>query len=205
MALEDWQACARAWLDRTLPERPEQTATWGRRWPTAGNRLHAHDARTTRSYTSRRGIPYRWARVSAGRGRRREFERASHCKEASRRDDALRSRDRPRVVDLYSVCRSMHDSQGAAGRATGISTERSWPRGGSGDRSTPCREQPHRWFVRLAVVHIGIGQAVRATRGGGIEKPTSPDAARELVGAAGARGRAGTRLLGAGMRTRRMR
>ena len=99
-----------------------------------------------------------------------------------------------RVIDLYSVKPLDTETVRAAGRETGaiITVEDHWPEGGIGDAvlDALAEEQPHPIVVKLAVRSMpGSGTPAELLAAAGIDATHIADAARELVGRAGTRGR----------------
>jgi transketolase len=99
-----------------------------------------------------------------------------------------------RVIDLYSLKPMDAETVRAAGRATGaiVTVEDHWPEGGIGDAvlDALAAEQPHPVVVKLAVRSMpGSGTPAELLAAAGIDATHIADAARELVGRAGARGR----------------
>jgi transketolase len=92
----------------------------------------------------------------------------------------------------------------AAGRETGaiVTVEDHWPEGGIGDAvlEALAREQPHPVVIKLAVRAMpGSGTPAELLAAAGIDASHIADAARELVGSRGPRGRDRTEV-GAGRR-----
>jgi transketolase len=111
---------------------------------------------------------------------------------------------RARVIDLYSLKPIDGETVRAAARETGalITVEDHWPEGGIGDAvlDTLAEEQPHPLVVKLAVRTMpGSGKPAELLAAAGIDASHIAAAARELVGRAGARGRATTEV-GSGRR-----
>ena len=109
-----------------------------------------------------------------------------------------------RVIDLYSVKPIDAETIRAAGRETGaiITVEDHWPEGGIGDAvlDALAAEQPHPVVVKLAVRSMpGSGKPAELLAAAGIDAQHIADAARELAGRAGARGRSRTEV-GSGRR-----
>ncbi len=109
-----------------------------------------------------------------------------------------------RVIDLYSLKPIDAETVRAAGRATGaiVTVEDHWPEGGIGDAvlDALATEQPHPIVVKLAVRSMpGSGTPVELLSAAGIDATHIADAARELAGRAGARGRS-TAEVGSGRR-----
>ncbi len=109
-----------------------------------------------------------------------------------------------RVIDLYSVKPIDAETVRAAGRETGaiITVEDHWPEGGIGDAvlDALAAEQPHPVVVKLAVRSMpGSGKPAELLAAAGIDAQHIADAARELAGRAGARGRSRTEV-GSGRR-----
>jgi transketolase len=109
-----------------------------------------------------------------------------------------------RVIDLYSVKPIDSETVRAAGRATGaiITVEDHWPEGGIGDAvlEALAGEQPHPVVVKLAVRAMpGSGTPAELLGAAGIDAAHIADAARELAGASGRRGRSTTEV-GSGRR-----
>jgi transketolase len=99
-----------------------------------------------------------------------------------------------RVIDLYSVKPIDHETVRTAGRETGgiITVEDHWPEGGIGDAvlEAMAEEQPHPIVIKLAVRSMpGSGTPAELLAAAGIDAAHIADAARELAGQAGARGR----------------
>jgi transketolase len=99
-----------------------------------------------------------------------------------------------RVIDLYSVKPIDAETVRAAARDTGaiITVEDHWPEGGIGDAvlDALAQEQPHPIVVKLAVrIMPGSGTPAELLAAAGIDAEHIADAARELVGRAGDRGR----------------
>ena len=99
-----------------------------------------------------------------------------------------------RVIDLYSVKPIDAETVRAAGRATGaiVTVEDHWPEGGIGDAvlEALAAEQPHPVVVKLAVRAMpGSGTPAELLAAAGIDAEHIADAARELAGASGRRGR----------------
>jgi transketolase len=99
-----------------------------------------------------------------------------------------------RVIDLYSVKPIDTETVRAAGRETGaiVTVEDHWPEGGIGDAvlEALAGEQPHPIVVKLAVRAMpGSGEPAELLAAAGIDAGHIADAARELVGSRGARGR----------------
>ena len=100
-----------------------------------------------------------------------------------------------RVIDLYSLKPIDAETIRAAARETGaiITVEDHWPEGGIGDAvlDALAEEQPHPIVVKLAVRNMpGSGKPAELLAAAGIDASHIVDAARELVGRAGPRGRA---------------
>ena len=111
---------------------------------------------------------------------------------------------RARVIDLYSVKPIDAETVRAAGRETGaiIIVEDHWPEGGLGDAvlSALAEEEAHPLVVKLAVRSMpGSGTPAELLAAAGIDADHIADAARELTGRAGARGRSKTEV-GSGRR-----
>jgi transketolase len=111
---------------------------------------------------------------------------------------------RARVIDLYSVKPIDAETVRAAGRETGaiIIAEDHWPEGGLGDAvlSALAEEEAHPLVVKLAVRSMpGSGTPAELLAAAGIDADHIADAARELTGRAGARGRSKTEV-GSGRR-----
>jgi transketolase len=109
-----------------------------------------------------------------------------------------------RVIDLYTLKPIDAATVRAAARETGavITVEDHWPEGGIGDAVLEClaAEQPHPIVVKLAVRSMpGSGTPAELLAAAGIDASHIADAARELVGRAGARGRSATEV-GSGRR-----
>ncbi|MFN2419315.1 MAG: transketolase [Candidatus Limnocylindria bacterium] len=101
---------------------------------------------------------------------------------------------RARVVDLYTLKPIDAETVREAARDTGaiITVEDHWPEGGIGDAvlDVLAEEQPHPIVVKLAVRGMpGSGKPAELLAAAGIDASHVVDAARELVGRAGARGR----------------
>jgi len=99
-----------------------------------------------------------------------------------------------RVIDLYSLKPVDAETVREAARDTGaiITVEDHWPEGGIGDAvlDVLAEEQPHPIVVKLAVrLMPGSGKPAELLAAAGIDASHIVDAARELVGRAGARGR----------------
>jgi len=99
-----------------------------------------------------------------------------------------------RVIDLYSLKPMDAPTVREAARDTGaiITVEDHWPEGGIGDAvlDALAQEQPHPIVVKLAVRSMpGSGKPAELLAAAGIDAAHIADAARELVGRAGARGR----------------
>jgi transketolase len=99
-----------------------------------------------------------------------------------------------RVIDLYSVKPIDAETVRAAARETGaiITVEDHWPEGGIGDAvlDALAEEQPHPPVVKLAVRSMpGSGTPAELLSAAGIDAAHIADAARELVGRTGTRGR----------------
>ena len=99
-----------------------------------------------------------------------------------------------RVIDLYSVKPIDAESVRAAARETGaiVTVEDHWPEGGIGDAvlDVLAGEQPHPTVTKLAVRSMpGSGTPAEQLAAAGIDASHIADAARELAGQAGARGR----------------
>ena len=99
-----------------------------------------------------------------------------------------------RVIDLYSVKPIDHETVRRASRETGgiITVEDHWPEGGIGDAvlEALAEEQPHPIVVKLAVRSMpGSGTPAELLAAAGIDAAHIADAARELAGQVGARGR----------------
>ncbi|MDQ3149403.1 MAG: transketolase [Chloroflexota bacterium] len=99
-----------------------------------------------------------------------------------------------RVIDLYSLMPVDAETVREAARDTGaiITVEDHWPEGGIGDAvlDVLAEEQPHPIVVKLAVrLMPGSGKPTELLAAAGIDASHIVDAARELVGRAGARGR----------------
>jgi len=111
---------------------------------------------------------------------------------------------RARVIDLYTVKPIDAETVRAAGRETGavITVEDHWPEGGLGDAvlSALAEEEAHPLVVKLAVRSMpGSGTPAELLAAAGIDADHIADAARELTGRAGARGRSKTEV-GSGRR-----
>ena len=109
-----------------------------------------------------------------------------------------------RVIDLYSVKPIDTETIRAAARETGaiITAEDHWPEGGIGDAvlEALAEEQPRPAVVKLAVRAMpGSGTPAELLAAAGIDAQHIADAARELAGHAGERGRA-TAEVGSGRR-----
>ncbi len=109
-----------------------------------------------------------------------------------------------RVMDLYSVKPIDAEAIRAAARDTGaiITVEDHWPEGGIGDAvlDALAAEQPHPVVVKLAVRSMpGSGKPAELLAAAGIDAQHIADAARELAGRTGARGRSKTEV-GSGRR-----
>jgi transketolase len=109
-----------------------------------------------------------------------------------------------RVIDLYSLKPIDAETVRAAARETGalITVEDHWPEGGIGDAvlDVLAEEQPHPLVVKLAVRGMpGSGKPAELLAAAGIDASHIADAAREIVGRAGARGREATEV-GSGRR-----
>jgi transketolase len=109
-----------------------------------------------------------------------------------------------RVIDLYSVKPIDGETIRAAGRETGaiITVEDHWPEGGIGDAvlDALAAEQPHPVVMKLAVRSMpGSGKPAELLAAAGIDAQHIADAARELAGRTGARGRSKTEV-GSGRR-----
>jgi transketolase len=99
-----------------------------------------------------------------------------------------------RVIDLYSVKPIDVETIRAAARETGaiVTVEDHWPEGGVGDAvlDALADEQPHPVVVKLAVRAMpGSGTPAELLAAAGIDAAHIADAARELAGQTGARGR----------------
>lgn len=99
-----------------------------------------------------------------------------------------------RVIDLYSVKPMDTETVKEAARETGgiITVEDHWPEGGLGDAvlDALAQEQPHPLVVKLAVrLMPGSGTPAELLAAAGIDAAHIADAARELLGRAGTRGR----------------
>ena len=99
-----------------------------------------------------------------------------------------------RVIDLYTLKPIDAETVREAARETGaiITVEDHWPEGGIGDAvlDALAQEQPHPIVVKLAVRGMpGSGKPAELLAGAGIDASHIADAAREVVGRAGARGR----------------
>ena len=99
-----------------------------------------------------------------------------------------------RIIDLYSLKPIDAETVREAARDTGaiITVEDHWPEGGIGDAvlDVLAEEQPHPIVVKLAVRGMpGSGKPAELLAAAGIDASHIADAARELVGRAGARGR----------------
>ncbi|MBA3796711.1 MAG: transketolase [Chloroflexi bacterium] len=99
-----------------------------------------------------------------------------------------------RVIDLYSLKPVDAETVREAARDTGaiITVEDHWPEGGIGDAvlDVLAEEQPHPIVVKLSVrLMPGSGKPAELLAAAGIDAAHIADAARELVGRAGARGR----------------
>jgi transketolase len=99
-----------------------------------------------------------------------------------------------RVIDLYSVKPIDAETIRAAARETGaiVTVEDHWPEGGIGDAvlDVLAGEQPHPTVTKLAVRSMpGSGTPAELLAAAGIDASHIADAARELAGQAGARGR----------------
>ena len=104
-----------------------------------------------------------------------------------------------RVIDCYSVKPIDAETVRAAARATGalVTVEDHWPEGGIGDAvlEALAMEQPHPRVMKLAVRSMpGSGTPAELLAAAGIDAEHIADAARELVGGAGVRGRAPTEV-----------
>ena len=104
-----------------------------------------------------------------------------------------------RVIDCYSVKPIDAETIRAAARATGavVTAEDHWPEGGIGDAvlEALAMEQPHPRVMKLAVRSMpGSGTPAELLAAAGIDAAHIADAARELVGSAGTRGRAPTEV-----------
>ncbi|MGH2381056.1 MAG: transketolase [Candidatus Limnocylindria bacterium] len=125
--------------------------------------------------------------------------------EAVKAADALASEGiHARVVDLYTLKPIDAETVREAARDTGaiITVEDHWPEGGIGDAvlATLAEEQPHPIVVKLAVRGMpGSGKPAELLAAAGIDAAHISDAARELVGRAGPRGRDTTEV-GSGRR-----
>ena len=99
-----------------------------------------------------------------------------------------------RVIDLYTLKPIDAETIREAARDTGaiITVEDHWPEGGIGDAvlEALAEEQPHPIVVKLAVrIMPGSGKPAELLAAAGIDAAHIADAARELVGRAGPRGR----------------
>ncbi len=99
-----------------------------------------------------------------------------------------------KVIDLYSVKPIDAETVRAAARETGaiVTVEDHWPEGGIGDAvlDVLAAEQPHPTVTKLAVRAMpGSGTPAELMAAAGIDATHIADAARELAGRAGARGR----------------
>jgi transketolase len=99
-----------------------------------------------------------------------------------------------RVIDLYSLKPIDAETVREAARSTGaiITVEDHWPEGGIGDAvlDVLAQEQPHPIVVKLAVrIMPGSGTPAELLAAASIDAEHIADAARELVGRAGDRGR----------------
>jgi len=99
-----------------------------------------------------------------------------------------------RVIDLYTVKPMDTETVKEAARETGaiITVEDHWPEGGLGDAvlDALAQEQPHPQVVKLAVrLMPGSGTPAELLAAAGIDAGHIADAARELLGRAGTRGR----------------
>jgi transketolase len=99
-----------------------------------------------------------------------------------------------KVIDLYSVKPIDAETVRAAARETGaiVTVEDHWPEGGIGDAvlDVLAAEQPHPTVTKLAVRAMpGSGTPAELMAAAGIDATHIVDAARELAGRAGARGR----------------
>src|SRR5918992_2775408 len=99
-----------------------------------------------------------------------------------------------RVIDLYSVKPIDAETVRAAGRETGaiVTVEDHWPEGGLGDAvlDALATEQPHPVVTKLAVRAMpGSGTPAELLAAAGIDANHIVDAARDLGGQAGNRGR----------------
>ncbi|MDQ4035344.1 MAG: transketolase [Chloroflexota bacterium] len=109
-----------------------------------------------------------------------------------------------RVIDLYSLKPIDAETVRLAARETRaiITVEDHWPEGGIGDAvlDVLAEEQPHPPVVKLAVRGMpGSGKPAELLAAAGIDASHIADAAREIVGQAGARGREATEV-GSGRR-----
>ncbi len=109
-----------------------------------------------------------------------------------------------RVIDLYSLKPIDAETVRVAARETRaiITVEDHWPEGGIGDAvlDVLAEEQPHPPVVKLAVRGMpGSGKPAELLAAAGIDASHIADAAREIVGQAGARGREATEV-GSGRR-----
>ncbi len=100
-----------------------------------------------------------------------------------------------RVIDLYTLKPIDAETIREAARDTGaiITVEDHWPEGGIGDAvlDVLAQDQPHPIVVKLAVrIMPGSGKPAELLAAAGIDAAHIADAARELVGRTGARGRA---------------
>ena len=99
-----------------------------------------------------------------------------------------------RVIDLYTLKPIDAETVREAARDTGaiITVEDHWPEGGIGDAvlDALAEEQPHPIVVKLAVRSMpGSGKPAELLAAAGIDATHIADAARELVGRTGPRGR----------------
>jgi transketolase len=109
-----------------------------------------------------------------------------------------------RVIDLYCLKPIDAETVRAAARATGaiVTVEDHWPEGGIGDAvlDALATEQPRPPVVKLAVRSMpGSGTPAELLAAAGIDATHIADAAREVAGRAGARGRS-TAEVGSGRR-----
>ena len=100
-----------------------------------------------------------------------------------------------RVIDLYTLKPIDAETVREAARDTGaiITVEDHWPEGGIGDAvlEVLAEEQPHPIVVKLAVrIMPGSGKPAELLAAAGIDATHIADAARELAGRTGPRGRA---------------
>jgi transketolase len=99
-----------------------------------------------------------------------------------------------RVIDLYTIKPIDVETVRAAARETGaiVTVEDHWPEGGIGDAvlDALAAEQPHPVVVKLAVRAMpGSGTPAELLAAAGIDASHIADAARDLAGSSGARGR----------------